>query len=336
MVNPPPGFPSSSFPTHRHLTSGTAMATPDEYYKLLAAQNQASQQQPQQLQQPSHYAGYSAAPPQYDGGYHNRPVGYQSPPVPYSQYGSGTTPTPAYYAYPPHSPDPSSSSTPPQYTPQGSEAGQGYGANVYDRQPHAGWSEAEPAYRDGMYDPHLQSGQERGLGATLLGGTGGAYFGHKHGHGVMGAVAGAVAANLAEAAVKKGKKEKKEKKDKKKHKHKHKHKERHYYGSGGESDGGEYKKKRHRKKEKEGHDLYKHGFSTGGGNTFSHISRDVDGGDERFLFVRGLGVEEGYSRSRSRSRAHSRHGRRSSRSSSSSSSSTSNSSSSDSSSSDSD
>jgi hypothetical protein len=50
-------------------------------------------------------------------------------------------------------------------------------------------------------DPNAPEG-ERGLGSSLLGGAAGAYFGHKKGHGVLGAIGGAIAGNFLGEQVK--------------------------------------------------------------------------------------------------------------------------------------
>lgn len=52
-----------------------------------------------------------------------------------------------------------------------------------------------PADPNAPYDPNAPEG-ERGLGSSLLGGAAGAYFGHKKGHGVLGALGGAIAGNF--------------------------------------------------------------------------------------------------------------------------------------------
>lgn len=86
------------------------------------------------------------------------------------------------------------------------------------------------------YEPHHSSGgpqgpgeqDERGLGATLVGGASGGFIAHKAGGGlvgsVLGSVVGAVGANILEHKLegkhhKKDKKHKKEKKEKKHKKH---------------------------------------------------------------------------------------------------------------------
>ncbi|KAL3481278.1 hypothetical protein BJX99DRAFT_253582 [Aspergillus californicus] len=89
----------------------------------------------------------------------------------------------------------------------------GSGSNQYTQQPS---TDSPPRYqeqpqRDNQLDNKSRPGEEeRGLGATVIGGAGGAFVGHKIGkksdHGVLGtvggAIAGAVVANFASNIVK--------------------------------------------------------------------------------------------------------------------------------------
>ena len=99
---------------------------------------------------------------------------------------------------------------------QGEPQYQGYEQQQYQHQqppqqppqqyPHQQYSNPDPTDptpgQGGYGQPGNVAEGERGLGATLLGGSGGAFLGHKYGGGGLGTVggliAGAVGANLVE------------------------------------------------------------------------------------------------------------------------------------------
>ncbi|KAK4989255.1 hypothetical protein LTR50_003361 [Elasticomyces elasticus] len=191
--------------THPGYNQGQYGAPPPQQY---SPQNQQyghssypQQQYPPPLQQPypsdpyqqslpppqQNYAPYQPPPPQY--GTHSPAPSYNTQVAPYPI--DSQEHTRSYSPYPPPNHHQSGYAPPPLST-------------RYDQ---PGYHQGAPAQQRGQYDqgyggPGGAAEGEKGLGATLVGGAGGAFLGHELGGGPLGLIggliAGAVGANALE------------------------------------------------------------------------------------------------------------------------------------------